>query len=437
MDLNILNFIIGIISGGIIIWFFRGRNFISEKSRLEERVKNLEKDILELKENLSSERVNNNDLQQKLAKAEAGNSNLKEKLDTQRSEIEGIQKKFHTEFENLANKIFEEKSTKFTEQNKANITEVLKPLNEKIKDFQKRVEETYDKESKQRFSLEKELKKLFDLNEQITKEASNLTSALKGESKTQGNWGEAILETLLEKSGLQKNVHFEVQKALTSQDGSRFQPDVIINLPENKNMIIDSKVSLTAYERYYSTEDENEKKDALSQHIASIKKHIDELSEKNYQNLYNINSPDFVLMFIPVEPALALAVQHESKLFIYSVERNIAVISPSILLATLRMIANIWRQEYQSKNVLEIARQSGALYDKFVGFVSDLKEVEKNINNTQKSYNSAFNKLQSGRGNLITRVENIKKLGAKASKRLPEEIVSDAVENSTEFLDNS
>lgn len=425
MELSILYFIT-LIAVVAVVWFLRGRNLIADKSRLEERVQYLEKNTSELKQELSVEKDKSGDFQQKLIQSEADNAHLKEKLESQKKDIEEIQKKLGIEFENLANKIFEEKSSKFTEQNKSNIIEILKPLQERIKDFQKRVEETYDKESKQRFSLEKELKRLFELNEQITREASNLTSALKGESKTQGNWGEAILETLLEKSGLQKNVHFEVQKSLTTEDGKHLYPDVVINLPEDKNMVIDAKVSLTAYERYYTTEDAGEKEDALTQHITSMKKHIDELSGKNYQNLYGIRSPDFVLMFVPVEPALALAVQHEPRLFIYAVEKNVAIISPSILLATLRMIATIWRQEYQSKNVLEIARQSGALYDKFVGFVDDLQDIEKHIKNTQKSYESAFNKLSSGKGNLITRIEKIKELGAKTSKKLAKGIVDES-----------
>jgi DNA recombination protein RmuC len=433
MELSILYLFTGLIIGGVIIWFLRGRTLIADKSRLEERARNSESAAAELKAELVTERDRCSGLQQDLTKSQADVSNLHEKLETQKGEIEEIQKKFNIQFENLANKIFEEKSSKFTEQNKSNILEVLKPLNEKIMDFQKRVEETYDKESKQRFSLEKELKRLFELNEQITLEANNLTSALKGESKTQGNWGEMILETLLEKSGLIKNTHFQVQQSVRSEDGRRLQPDVVINLPEDKNMIIDSKVSLTAYERYYSTEDEAEKESALKQHIVSLKKHIDELSSKKYQDLYEINNPDFVLMFVPIEPAFGLAVLHEPGLFNYAVEKNVAIISPTTLLATLRMIATIWRQEYQNKNVLEIARQSGGLYDKFVGFVEDLQDIEKNIKGTAKSYESAFNKLSSGKGNIITRIEKLKKLGAKTSKKLSREIVDNSDADSNEL----
>lgn len=450
MHVYSLYFVAGLFAGGIVVWLLRKYKFessrgvsqekhdslsqqytdlFSDKSRLEERAVLLESKADELKNELAVNKEENESLKHKLTKLETEHANLQERLESRKEELQEIQKKFSAEFENLANKILEEKSTRFAEQNKTSITEILKPLNEKIVDFQKRVEETYDKESKQRFSLEKELTRLFDLNERITKEASNLTSALKGESKTQGNWGEAILETLLEKSGLQKDVHYEVQKSLSSEDGSRLQPDVIINLPEGKNMIIDSKVSLTAYERYYSTEGEKEKEDALAQHAASMKRHIDELSEKDYQNIYGINGPDFVLMFVPIEPALALAVRHEPGLLSEAVEKNVAIISPSILLATLRMIVNIWRQENQSRNALEIARQSGALYDKFVGFVDDLRDVEKGIQNTRKSYDSAFGKLKSGKGNLISRIEKIKKLGAKAGKNLPQEITAEAIED--------
>ncbi len=426
MELHVISLIVGVVIGGTIIWFVRGKSFLAQKSRLEERTKNLESSLSEIKSELSEEREKGGVTQKELSTAQTENSHLKEKLAKEKSDVEELQKTFTAQFENLAGKILDEKSTKFTEQNQTNISAILKPLQERLKDFQVRVEQTYDRESKQRFSLEKELKRLFELNEQMSKEANNLTNALKGESKTQGNWGEMILETLLEKSGLIKNTHFEVQKSVTTEEGKRLQPDVVIHLPEDKNMIIDSKVSLTAYERYYGTEEEPEKEAALKQHIASLKKHIDELSQKKYQDLYGIHSPDFVLLFVPIEPAFGLAVLHEPGLFNYAVEKNVAIISPTTLLATLRMIATIWRQEYQNKNVLEIARQSGGLYDKFVGLVDDLKDIEKNINNTQKSYASAFNKLSGGKGNIITRIEKLRHLGAKTSKKLAAEIIDEA-----------
>lgn len=359
------------------------------------------------------------------------NSNLIQKLDEQKKEIEELQQRFVKEFENLANRIFDEKSSKFTAQNKDNIDQILKPLNEKIKEFEKKVEETYDKESKQRFSLEVEIKKLYEANLQITKDATNLTNALKGQSKTQGNWGEFILENILEKSGLVKGREYIVQESYTGEDRKRFQPDIIINLPENKSLVIDSKVSLVAYERYSSAEGDTERVNALREHIASLKNHIKGLSEKNYQNLYQIQSLDFVLMFMPIEPAFSLAVQYEPGLFNEAFEKNIVIVSPSTLLATLRTIASIWRQEKQNKNALEIARQSGALYDKFVGFVEDLINIGNRIDASKASYVEAMKKLREGSGNLISRAEKIKKLGARTSKSLPKALL-DRTENNDE-----
>jgi len=359
------------------------------------------------------------------------NSNLIQKLDEQKREIEEIQQRFVKEFENLANRIFDEKSNKFTTQNRDNIDQILKPLNEKIKEFEKKVEETYDKESKQRFSLEVEIKKLYEANLQITKDATNLTNALKGQSKTQGNWGEFILESILEKSGLVKGREYIVQESYTGEDRKRFQPDIIINLPEHKSLVIDSKVSLVAYERYSSAEGETERVNALREHIASLKNHIKGLSGKNYQNLYQIQSLDFVLMFMPIESAFSLAVQYEPGLFNEAFEKNIVIVSPSTLLATLRTIASIWRQEKQNKNALEIARQSGALYDKFVGFIDDLKNVGNKIDIAKDSYDNAFKKLHEGSGNLISRVEKIKSLGAKTTKSLPQALL-DRTENNDE-----
>jgi DNA recombination protein RmuC len=338
--------------------------------------------------------------------------------------MENLQQKFSAEFKNIANDLLEEKSRKFTEQNKTNIESILNPLNEKLKEFQKRIEETYDKESKQRFSLEKEIKILFDLNQQMAKEANNLTIALKGQTKTQGSWGEFILDSILEKSGLQKGREYQIQETFINEDGKRRQPDVIINLPENKSLIIDSKVSLLAYENYCSSENEGDKAAYLKEHISSIRKHLRELSAKNYQNLYQLNSLDFVLLFMPIEPAFSLAVQNDLNIFNEAFERNIVIVSPSTLLATLRTIASIWRQEYQNRNALEIARQSGALYDKFQGLISDLIELGKKMNAMQLNYEEAMKKLYSGRGNLLSSVEKIKRLGAKATKSLPQSLLN-------------
>lgn len=390
-----------------------------ENGKLCERIKILEEDKSKLQSEIKLERDKSEKLTSEKSALKSDYANLQERLNEQKSEIEELQQKFVKEFENLANKIFEEKSIKFTEQNKEKISEILNPLREKISEFEKKVEQT-NKESIDRLSsLREQLHSLKELNNQMTQEAKNLTEALKGQTKTQGNWGEFILESILEKSGLVKGREYVVQEAITNESGKRFQPDVIVYLPENKSIIIDSKVSLIAYERYISSEDENEKVKALKEHIISIRSHLKNLNSKNYQSLYQINSLDFVLMFMPIEPAFALAVQQDANLFNDAFEMNIVIVSPSTLLATLRTIASIWRQEYQNKNVLEIAKQAGALYDKFVNFYNDLIEVGKKLDAAKDSYEEAMKKIHDGRGNLISGVEKIKQLGAKASKSLP------------------
>ena len=399
-----------------------------EKSRLDERNKYTDENLKYVTTDLSSEREKNTALNSELSSLKSNYNNLQTKLAEQKAEVEKLQEKFTKEFENLANKILDEKSSKFTLQNKENLDQILKPLNDKIKDFEKRVEETYDKESKQRYSLENEIKKLFEANIQITKDATNLTNALKGQTKTQGNWGEFILESILEKSGLEKGREYFVQASITAETGRRFQPDILVQLPENKTIVIDSKVSLVAYEKYCSEDDDNEKTSSLRDHILSIKNHIKELSAKNYQNLYQIQSLDFVLMFMPVEPAFSLAVQYEPGIFNEVFEKNIVIVSPSTLLATLRTIASIWRQENQNKNALEIARQSGALYDKFVGFVDDLVNIGNKIDVAKGSYTDAMKKLNEGSGNLVSRTERIRKLGAKTTKSLPKSLL-DSTDN--------
>jgi DNA recombination protein RmuC len=440
MGSNIIYLAAGLVAGGIVMWLVRKYKFEAgrglsreeadalnntlqqlavEKSRLEERSSNLEKGLQQREKELKTERDNAGQARVLFTKIETENTHLKEKLDKQAEELEQIQKKFSAEFENLANRIFEDKSKKFTEQNKSNIDGILKPLGEKIKDFQKRVEETYDKESKQRFSLKEEIARLNELNMQMSREAQSLTRALKGDSKTQGNWGEMVLQRVLEKSGLEKDREFLVQESLKTEEGERQQPDVILVLPEKKNMVIDSKVSLTAYERFMSAEEEDTREAALKEHLLSIKNHIRELSEKKYQDLYDINSPDFVLMFMPVESAFVLAVQHDQNIFSEAFNKNIVIVSPSTLLATLSTIASIWRQEKQNKNALKIATESGKLYDKFVNFVADLDEIGKKLGDTRKAWDNAHKKLSSGAGNLIKKVEDIKKLGAKATKALP------------------
>lgn len=407
-----------------------------DNGKLTERIKLLEEDKQSLQSEIKQEREKTEKLTSENSSLKSNYSNLQEKLNEQKAEIEELQQKFVKEFENLANKIFEEKSAKFTEQNKEKISEILNPLKEKISEFEKKVEESSKESIKGHSSLKEQLEMLRQMNQQITQEAKNLTEALKGQSKTQGNWGEFILESILEKSGLVKGREYLVQEAITSESGKRFQPDVIVNLPENKSIVIDSKVSLIAYERYISGEDENEKAKALRDHIISIRSHLKGLSSKNYQSLYQLNSLDFVLMFMPIEPAFALAVQEDSNLFNDAFEMNIVIVSPSTLLATLRTVASIWRQENQNKNALEIAKQAGALYDKFVNFYNDLVDVGKKLDAAKDSYEEAMKKVHDGRGNLIAGVEKMRQLGAKASKSLPPSALNRANFDENNLLTN-
>lgn len=407
-----------------------------ENSKLSERNNLLEENLSKTNSELNSERTKVIDLNSSLSSLKADYSNLQKKLDEEKKEIETLQEKFKTEFKNIANEILEDKSKKFTELNKINIGEILNPLNEKIKDFQKKVEDTHLNDSKERASLSQQIKMLHELNQQMTKEANNLTNALKGESQTMGSWGEFILESILEKSGLEKNREYLIQETLTSSDGKKLRPDVIIKLPDNKNIIIDSKVSLIDYETYISSDDEKEKSIALTNHIRSVKNHIKELSVKNYQNLYQINSLDFVLMFIPVEPAFSLAIKTEQGLFDEAFEKNIVIVCPSTLLATLRTIANIWRYEKQNRNALEIAQLSGSLYDKFFNLIENLKDIQNRFILIQNSFDDTFKKLSSGRGNIIFTIEKIRKLGAKATKSLSPNLIEQAETTNLKLIEN-
>ncbi|MBI4946176.1 MAG: DNA recombination protein RmuC [Bacteroidetes bacterium] len=369
------------------------------------------------------------DLTRDLATQTALNKGLEEKLKTQKEEVDTLQKTFTTEFENLANKILEDKSKKFTEQNKTNLENILNPLKENIAKFEKKVDNTYKAEASERNSLKGEIKALVTLNKQISEEANNLAKALKGDSKKQGNWGEIILEKVLERSGLQKGLEYEMQVSITTEDGKRVQPDAIINFPDKKHIIIDAKVSLVAYEAFVNASDEEDRETNLAAHVISVKNHIKGLSEKNYQGLGQLNTPDFVLLFIPIESSFSLAVQADNELFNYAWERKIVIVSPSTLLATLRTISSIWKQERQTRNALEIAKQSGDLYDKFVGFVEDLLSIGKKMNDAKSSYDDAMKKLSSGKGNLVRRAETIKELGAKTTKDISQSLLERAKEN--------
>ncbi|MEX0619289.1 MAG: DNA recombination protein RmuC [Pseudohongiellaceae bacterium] len=342
--------------------------------------------------------------------------------------------KMTLEFKNLANEILEDKSRRFTDSNKTSISEILKPLQEKIQHFEKRVEETYDKESKERFSLGREIQSLLELNHRLSEDAVNLTNALKGDNKAQGTWGEIILETILERSGLVRGREYEIQVSLKAEDGSRSQPDVIVHLPESKDIIIDAKVSLKAYEAFCSEGDAERKAEFLHQHTQSVRGHIKLLAGKDYQKLSGVNTLDFVLLFLPIEAAFSVAVQSDPDLFSSAFEKNILLVGPSTLLATLRIVQNIWRLAQQNENALVIAKQAGGLYDKFVGFLEDLEDIGKKLEATRLTYDKAHNKLHSGRGNLVARVETLKKLGANASKKIDSKLLTAAEADSAAEL---
>jgi len=398
----------------------------TEKAVLQEKVSNNLNEIEKISRLYETEQKELSTANNRLAKAEEAFKNMNERLATQKTEFEELQKRFAAEFENIANKILDEKSKKFTEQNKTNIDGILNPLKEKIEKFEKTVGDNYDKELRDRISLKEEVKKLYELNSRISEEANNLTKALKGDNKKQGNWGEVILEKVLERSGLIKDSEYKTQVTALNVDGVIIKPDVIIYLPDEKHVVVDSKVSLLAYDAFVNSENEEERVQFLKEHILSVKTHIKNLSEKNYQTSSQFNSPDFVLLFIPIESSFSLAVQADQELFNYAWDRKIVIVSPSTLLATLRTISSIWKQERQNRNAIEIARIGGSLYDEFFRFIEDMKDIEKNLQRSQDSYSSAFKRLSQGKGNLITTAEKIKALGAKATKSIGKDLVEDA-----------
>ncbi|KAF2514328.1 DNA recombination protein RmuC [Flavobacterium foetidum] len=393
--------------------------FETEKSYFQKQLQLLNAE----KENIRTEK---DSLAIQLSKKEVDFENLWERHKEQKSEINELQEKFTKEFENLANKILEEKSAKFTEQNSENMKNILLPLQDKIHGFEQKVEQTHKESIDYHAALRQQIIGLSEMNVQMSKETLNLTKALKGDSKMQGNWGELVLERVLEKSGLEKGREYEVQQSFVNTEGNRVFPDVVINLPDGKKMIVDSKVSLAAYEKWVNEESELLKTEFLKEHVISIKRHVEQLGNKNYHDLYRIESPDFVLLFIPMEPAFAIALNEDPALYTKAFDRNIVIVTPSTLLATLRTIDSMWTNQKQQENAFEIARQAGALYDKFEGFVSDLIRIGNKIKDTKTEYENAMNKLVEGKGNLVTSVERLKKMGAKAKKSLPENILSRA-----------
>lgn len=410
----------------------RAVEFQSGYTGQKERNQELEKQILGLKQDLSS----SNDTNQKnverlqeyasaLATFKSENDHLLQRLDEQKAQFEINKEQVKNEILNLSHSILEEKSKKFTEQNSTQLKLILEPLGLRIDEFKKKVEDTYSEENRERATLKEQIRHMAELNQKMSVEAQNLTKALKGDAKTQGNWGEVILERILEKSGLRKGFEFEVQITERNEENKMIRPDVVVKLPDDKFMIVDSKVSLTAYEQFVNSENDEARKKHIKDHFLSLRTHIKGLADKNYQQLYGAKSPDFVLLFIPIQPAFDVAMMHEPEMYNFAFEQNIILVSPTTLLATLSTVSSVWKQEYQNRHAVEIADQSGRMYDKFVGFVEDLEKVGNAIQTTSKVYNDALNKLSTGKGNLINRAESLKKLGIKANKKLPAQFVEE------------
>lgn len=424
----ILGFLILII---LILFFLLGKKstktspstaetlqLLAEKEFILQQNQQLQQDKLKLEEQTELLRQDNQELIARISIRETELANFKEKLDLQQKQTLALQEQFTTQFENLANKILEEKSDKFTQLNKAQMETILTPLQEKIGLFEQKVEQTHKESIDHHAALRQQIFGLQQVHAKMSEETLNLTKALKGDNKMQGNWGEMILESVLEKSGLEKDREYKTQPSYTSDQGNRLQPDVVIYLPDQRHLVVDSKVSLVAYEQYINTTEKQEQNRYLHEHILSIKRHIENLSDKNYYELYKGTSPDFVLLFIPIETAFSVAVNADHTLYTKAFEKNIVIVTPSTLLATLRTVETIWRQQKQQENAYEIARQAGLLHDKFVGLINDLTKIGKKLEETRNEYDSAFNKLSLGKGNLLTSVQKLKDMGAKTKKTI-------------------
>ncbi len=442
-NLFLVYLLLGVLMSGIIGWLLARMRYsrgmlsaaeVETKYVARALYEHLQADLQELRTELQHKQTEIRELAAEYAAQQREIAHWREKLTTQQREIEQMQEHARTEFANLAHQLLEEKSAKFTAQNQQQMNELLHPLREKIKDFEESIERKFLDEAKDRITLKTEIEQLRLLNQQLSQDANNLASALKGNSKTQGDWGEFQLELLLEKAGLHKNIHYRTQASFADENGQQKRPDFIINLPEQKHLIIDSKVSLVAFERFFNAEEETERQQHLRAHVESIRRHIQDLNSKNYQHLYEINSPDYLLLFIPLESAFAVASQHDSRLFLDALDKNIVIVTTTTLLATMRTVSYIWKQEKQKNNVLEIARQSGLLYDKFCAFVEDLRAIGQRIDQAQSAYHDAMNKLTESKkygDTLIGRAAKIKELGAKTSKDLPPELL-DAINDAPE-----
>lgn len=436
--MEILIAIFGIVLGGGIAWFLAKANSQSKAQEIisalaieREKNKSHEATTYELKRDIESERNKVLEANNNLASAEADYRNIQEKLQDQKKELENLNERLALQFKNLANDIFEEKTRKFTDQNKTNLLDLLKPLGEKISDFEKKVEDTHRDTITRNSALREQLENLQRLNLQMTKEAENLTKALKGDSKTQGAWGEFILESILEKSGLERDREYTIQQSFSTDEG-RLRPDIIIKLPDKRHVIVDSKVSLTAYNNFVNAATDDEKVLALKAHLISIRQHLKGLSEKNYQKISDRHL-DFIIMFIPIEPAYILAIQSEKKLYEEALEKRIVFVSPTLLIPSLQLIKNVWKQEYQSRNSQEIARHATSLYEKFAGFTNDLIDMGNQLKKTQTSYENAMSKLATGNGNLVKSVERFKALGLKPSKSVDQRLLDRSGEQADLF----
>jgi len=397
-------------------------------SSLEASLQNSNKTVQELKQELEKIKGELDAKQLQLEQArykgvelEKENIYLKESLEKQKKDLEAIGEQFTKEFKLLADQILEDKSQRFTKMNVETIDRLLKPLDENIKQFQKQVQEVYEKESRERFSLGEKVKELSDLNRTISQEAKNLTEALKGQVKTQGNWGEMILESILSKSGLVKGREYTVQESITDEEGKRYQPDVIISYPDNRKVVIDSKVSLLAYERYYSASTPSEQQQAANDLMQSVKRHIDGLSAKNYADM--VESLDFVMMFIPIEPVFMLVMERDPSIWNYAYDRRVLLISPTNLIAALKLIYDLWQREYRNRYAEEIAKKGGQLYDKLVGFLENFNQIGDSLIKAKKTYDQALGQLKEGKGNVIAQAQQLRQLGAKAKKNIPEEFI--------------
>ncbi|MDV3309457.1 MAG: DNA recombination protein RmuC [Cyclobacteriaceae bacterium] len=431
--MELIYLVVGVVLGSATAWLVARSKAIADRRQNEtslvveqEKVKSLTEQLAEARQASEADRQKILDLNHALASLEADYRNLEEKLREQNQESLALHEKFTKEFENLANRIFDEKNRKFTEQNRTQLFDMLKPLGERIVEFEKKIDQTHRDAIEKNASLFNELKNLKDLNLQMSEEARNLTRALRGDTRTQGAWGEFILESILEKCGLERGREYTVQEAYVAANGRRQQPDVVVHLPDNRHIIIDSKVSLKSYDAYVNSESEEQRATSLKAHLQSIRQHMRLLADKSYQKNYSENGLDFVIMFIPLEPAYLLAIQTEPTLYEEAFDKRIVFVSPTLLLPSLQLIRSVWRQEYQNRHVLEIAKRAGDLYDKFVGFTDDLITLGRHLESSKRYYDDSMKKLSEGSGNLVSRVEQLKKLGARADKAIDSRLLSRA-----------